>query len=117
MTRQHLSMKINVVLAVIMKIPNYDTNQNESSRRRLNDFLDEDFMLITGQTRCGKTNTLMHILGKPLIYYDKIYYYSPNHHQNKLKNLQKLMNGVSEKVGYCSNFSVRRIFLIHQNTH
>ena len=54
-----------------MKIPNYDTNQKESSKRRLNDFLDEDFrMLIAGQTRRGKTNTLMHILRTPLVYYD-----------------------------------------------
>ena len=56
-------------------------------------------MLITGQTRCGKTNTLMHILRELLIYYDKIYYYTPNRYQDKLQDLQKLMNGVSE-VGY-----------------
>jgi len=67
-----------------MKIPNYDIIQKESSKRRLNDFLDEDFrILIAGQTRCGKTNTLMHILRTPLVYYDKIYIFSPNHHQDK----------------------------------
>ena len=84
-----------------MKIPNYDTNQKESSKRRLNDFLDEDFrMLIAGQTRCGKTNTLMHILRTPLVCYDKIYIFSPNHHQDKLSDFQKLMEKISEKAGY-----------------
>jgi len=84
-----------------MKIPNYDTNQKESPKRRLNDFLDEDFsMLIAGQTRCGKTNILMHILRTPLVYYDKIYIFSPNQHQDKLQDFQKLMEKVSEKVGY-----------------
>ena len=83
-----------------MKIANYDTKQNESSKRRLNDFLDEDFsMLIAGQTRCGKTNTLMHILRTPLVYYDKIFIFYPNQHQDKLQDFQKLEK-VSEKVGY-----------------
>ena len=81
-----------------MKIPNYDKTNNQS-RRKYNDFLDEDFrMLVSGQTRCGKTNTLMHILRKPLIYYDKIYYYTPNQHQDKIQDLKKLMEGI--KVGY-----------------
>ena len=41
-----------------MKIPNHD-KKHEESKRKLNDFLDEDFrMLITGQARYGKTNTL-----------------------------------------------------------
>ena len=83
-----------------MKIPNYDKTNNQS-RRKYNDFLDEDFrMLVSGQTRCGKTNTLMHILRKPLIYYDKIYYYTPNQHQDKIQDLKKLMEGISKKVGY-----------------
>ena len=84
-----------------MKIPNYDIIQKESSKRRLNDFLDEDFrILIAGQTRCRKTNTLMHILRTPLVYYDKIHIFSPNHHQDKLQDFQKLMEKLSEKVGY-----------------
>jgi len=57
-------------------------------------------MLIAGQTRCGKTNTLTHILRTPLVYYDKIYIFSPNQHQDKLQDFQKLMEKVSEKVGY-----------------
>ena len=57
-------------------------------------------MLITGQTRCGKTNTLMYILRSPLVYYYKIYLYTPNQHQDKVLSLQKLMDRVSKKVGY-----------------
>ena len=85
-----------------MKIPNYDTRSvNQSSKRKYNDFLDEDFrMLISGQTRCGKTNTLMHILRKPLVYFDKIYIFSPNLHQDKIQDLKNLMLSISEEVGY-----------------
>ena len=57
-------------------------------------------MLISGKTRCGKTNTVMHILRKPLVYYDKIYFYTPNQHQDKIVSLKKLMDDISEKVGY-----------------
>ena len=81
-----------------MKIPNYDTNTKHTSRRSLNDFgLDEDFrMLIAGQSGCGKTNTLMHILRTPLVFYDKIYIFSPNLHQDKLTDFQALMDSISE---------------------
>ena len=83
-----------------MKIPNYDKKQNTTSKT-LNDIFDEDFrLLIAGESGCGKTNTLMHILRKPLVYYDKIYIYSPNHHQEKIQDFRKLMDSISEKVGY-----------------
>ena len=83
-----------------MKIPNYDTNTNANSKK-LNDIFDEDFrLLIAGESGCGKTNTLMHILRQPLVYYDKIFIYSPNLHQEKIQDLQELMGGISEKVGY-----------------
>lgn len=74
-----------------MKIPNYDTNKNGKQNTKLNDFLDEDYrMLITGQSKWGKTNTLMHMLRTPLVYYDKLYYFGPNSQQNKIyKTLQK----------------------------
>ena len=74
-----------------MKIPNYDTNKNGKQNTKLNDFLDEDYrMLITGQSKCGKTNTLMHMLRTPLVYYDKLYYFGPDSQQNKIyKTLQK----------------------------
>ena len=82
-----------------MKIPNYDRKQNNSSRK-LNIFDEHFHLLIAGQTRCGKTNTLMHILRKPLVYYDKIYIYSPSHHQEKIQDFKELMDSISEKVGY-----------------
>ena len=87
-----------------MKIPNYDkinNNRKSNSNRKLNDFLDGDFrMLIRGQSNCGKTNTLMHMLRTPLMYYDKIYMYTPNHHQEKIQDLKKLMDKISKQVGY-----------------
>ena len=49
----------------------------------------------------------MHILRTPLIYHDKIYLYTPNQHQDKIQDFQKLMEGVSQKVGY----NVLEIFL------
>ena len=83
-----------------MKIPNYDT-KSPTQGRSLNDFLDEDFrMLVAGQTRCGKTNTVMHILRKPLVYYVKNIFYTPNQHQDKIVSLKKLMDDISEKVRY-----------------
>ena len=72
-----------------MKIPNYDRNKQENPK---NNFFDEDFrLLIAGESGCGKTNTLMHILRKPLSYYDKIYIFTPNLHQDKIQDLQELM--------------------------
>ena len=47
-----------------------------------------------------QTNVLMHILRKPLVYYDNIYIYSPNHHQEKIQDFRELMDSISEKVGY-----------------
>ena len=83
-----------------MKIPNYDKKQNTTSKK-LNNIFDEDFrLLIAGESGCGKTNTLMHILRKPLVYYDKIYIYSPNLHQEKIQDLKEMMDRFSEKVGY-----------------
>ena len=84
-----------------MKIPNYDTNKNGKQKKRLNNFLVDDYrMFITGQSKCGKTNTLMHMLRTPLVYYDKIYLYTPNQYQDKLQDLEKIMDKISEKTGY-----------------
>ena len=83
-----------------MKIPNYDRKTKENSKK-LNNISDEDFrLLIAGESGWGKTNTLMHILRKPLVYYDKIYIYSPNLHQEKIQDFKDLMDSISEKVGY-----------------
>ena len=85
----------------MVKIPNYDTHVNEKPKRRLNDFLDEEYrMLVAGASGSGKTNTVMHMLRAPLVYYDKIYLYTPNPHQDKIQDLKKVMDGISQKVGY-----------------
>ena len=83
-----------------MKIPNYDRKTKENSKK-LNNIFDEDFrLLIAGESGCGKTNTLMHILRQPLVYYDKIYMYSPNLHQEKIQDFTNIMDVISRKVGY-----------------
>ena len=48
-------------------------------------------MLICGKTGCGKTNTVLHMLIKPLIYYDKIYLYSKNLEQEEYRHLSKIL--------------------------
>ena len=84
-----------------MIVPNYDTNKNGKQNGRLTNFLAEDFrILLTGRGRCGKANTLMHMLRTPLFYYDKIYLYTPNQHQDKIQDLEKLMDKMTQKVVY-----------------
>ena len=71
-----------------MKIPNYDRKTKENSKK-INNIFDEDFrLLIAGESGCGKTNTLMHILRKP------------NLHQEKIQDFKDLVDSISEKVGY-----------------
>ena len=82
-----------------MKIPNYDRKTKDS--KKINNIFDEDFrLLIAGESGCGKTNTLMHMLRKPLVYFDKLHFYSPNSHQDKLQDLKKIMDNISQQVGY-----------------
>ena len=47
-----------------------------------------------------KPTQLCHILRKPLVYYDKIHFFTPNQHQDKIVDLQKVMKPISKKVGY-----------------
>ena len=58
-----------------MKIPNYDKKETANNFKKLYDCMpDRCFrMLICGKFGCGKKNTVLHMLIKPLIYYDKIY--------------------------------------------
>ena len=68
-----------------MKIPNYDRKIKENSKK-LNNIFDEDFrLLIAGESGCGKTNTLMHILRKPLGFF---------------LDFKEIMDSISKKVGY-----------------
>ena len=57
-------------------------------------------MLICGNSGCGKTNTLFHMLIKPLLYYDEIHLYAKNLEQEKYKVLMNKMNRMSRKTGY-----------------
>ena len=55
----------------------------------------------------GKTNLLVHMLTKPLLYYDRIYLYAKNLEQEKYQNLMKTFEPISKEVGYdilvCNN--------------
>ena len=81
-----------------MKTPNYDSEfVADKTRHKL--FLGDDLrMLVCGS--CGKTNTLMHIIKKPLCYYDQIIIYTPKKDQDKLISLKNKLAFVSQLVGH-----------------
>ena len=82
-----------------MKIPNNESCPKKD--RSLNNFIREDFrILVRGQSGSGKTNTALHILIKPLAYYVKIYFYTPNSQQDKMINLKESLEKVNNKIGY-----------------
>ena len=54
-------------------------------------------MLICGTSGTGKTNTLIQMLIKPLIYYDKIYLYAKNLEQDKYNFLTERLNKITNK--------------------
>ena len=84
-----------------MKIENYDVKKSVSESRRLNDILSKYYrMSISGPSNCGKMNTLMNILRKPLVYYDKCYIYTSNPQQDKIQDFMKLTSEISKKLGY-----------------
>ena len=86
-----------------MEIPNYDFNEDEYTNfKSLYPFMpDKPFrMLICGNSGSGKTNTLYHMLMKPLIHYDEIHLYAKNLEQEKYRHMIETMNDLSEKVGY-----------------
>ena len=90
----------------MVKIPNYDTHSSQAkSERRCNGFLDEEYRMLVvtwsiGVSSSEKTRAVMHMLGKPLVYYDKIFLYTANPYQKEIQDLQKEMDRISQKVGY-----------------
>ena len=53
-------------------------------------------ILICGKSGCGKTSTVLQMLIKPLIYYDKIYLYPKNQEQKKYALLSKTLERIAE---------------------
>ena len=90
-----------------MKIPNYDRKNNESNFIQRYSFMPNECfrMLICGNSGSGKTNTLIHMLLKPLIYYDKIYLYAKNLEQDKYKILTEKLSNIAKK----KKFSIEEI--------
>ena len=82
-----------------MKIPNYDKKETRNNFKQLYDYMPDSCfrMLICGKSRCGKTNTVLHMLIKPVIYYDKIYLYSKNLEQDKYTHLSKTLEMIAEE--------------------
>ena len=84
---------------VVMKISNFEVTNKKDKRQW--EGIPEDFeMLIFGHTRCGKTNNLIHMIAKPIVYYGKIYSYTPNRHQDKIRALEEKFFSISKNVGY-----------------
>ena len=86
-----------------MEIPNYDFNEDENTNfKQLERYMpDKPFkMLIGGNSGCGKTNLLYHMIMKPLLYYDQIHLYAKNLEQEKHKHMIETMNDISRQVGY-----------------
>ena len=81
-----------------MEITNYDKKETTNNFKQLNDYMpDRCFrMLICGKTGCGKTNTVLHMLIKPLIYYDKILLYSKNLDQEKYAYLSEILERIAK---------------------
>ena len=81
-----------------MEIPNYDKKETTNNFKQLYDYMpDRCFrMLICRKTGCGKTNTVLHMLIKPLIYYDKIYVYSKNLEQEKYTHLSEKLERIAK---------------------
>ena len=81
-----------------LETPNYDKKETTDTFKQLYYYMpDKCFrMLICGKSGCGKTNTVVHKLIKPLIYCDKIYLYSKNLEQEKYRHLSEILEMIVE---------------------
>ena len=69
--------------------------------RRLVELVPEDFrMLVCGSSGCGKTSLVINMITEPLLFYDKIYIFTPNHFQLSVVKLMEWFESISEKVEY-----------------
>ena len=86
-----------------MQIPNYDGGRDANTRyKQLYGYIpNAPFrMLMASPSGSGKTNTLVHILQAPLVYYDKVCLYARNLEQEKYQQLGDQFDMLSQKVGY-----------------
>ena len=86
-----------------MEIPNYDRNNDINTNfKQLYSYMPKQAfrMLLVGPSGCGKTNLLIHLLKKPLIYFDCICLYAKNLEQVKYQDLIKDFIPISKQVGY-----------------
>ena len=84
-------------------IPSYDVEGDKDSNfTQLYPFMpDRCFrMLICAPSGSGKTNLLLHMISKPLLFFDKIYLYAKNLQQSKYQYLLKKFEPLSKKYGY-----------------
>ena len=82
-----------------MNIRNYDNVfKANSSFQQIHPSMPSDHftMLICGPPNCGKTNLVLHMLLEPLLYFDELYIYAKNLHQEKYQYLQKKFEEISE---------------------
>ena len=84
-----------------MLIPNYDNliNKKKNNFKQLYNYMpSKSFrMLVFGPPGSGKTNVLVHMLLKLLIYYDKIYLYAKNIDQEIYQLLANELNKLAMK--------------------
>ena len=77
-----------------MLIPNYDNLINKNNFKQIHNYMPiKSFrMLKCGPSGSGKTNALVHLLLKPLFYYDNIYLHAKNIDQEKYQLLANELN-------------------------
>ena len=91
-----------------MNIPNYDIYEDANTNyKQLCSYMPKRAfrMLICGNSGSGKTNTLIHMLLKPLLHYDKVYLHAKNLEQEKYRFLIDILirNSKSYPLIECSN--------------
>ena len=85
-----------------MRILNYDVEDDEQTNyQQLYDFMpDRCFrMVLCRPSGVGKSNLLLDMIYR-LLYYDKVFLYSKNPHQQKFQHMFKTFDPISNEVGY-----------------